>query len=259
MLLRFLRNKEPILSTLAVLQLQDEFRVSAREWEIIENATKMLAVFDEVTKEITSEKNVLLSKTCILSRIMVKEVQKCLEAPDFPAEVYALGTELIRNLQKHFQGWENNEPISQATLLDPRLKRRGFSDDQKFKVAYESLLGNVHGIIIRSASTAVDLEKRVTTSNSKIWEEFDKKIKELSAEHNPTTATTVELDKYIAGAMLPRTTDPLHWWNDRKALYPRLYTVVKKGFCVVATSIACERIFSKAGQILSEKRSRMKS
>jgi hypothetical protein len=50
MLLRFLHNKEPILSTLAVLQLQDEFRVSAREWEIIENATKMLAVFNEVTK-----------------------------------------------------------------------------------------------------------------------------------------------------------------------------------------------------------------
>jgi predicted nucleic acid-binding Zn ribbon protein len=34
---------------------------------------------------------------------------------------------------------------------------------------------------------------------------------------------------------------------------------VKKRLCVVATSIPCERIFSKAGQILSEKRSRMKS
>ena len=56
MLLRFLHNKEPILSTLAVLQLQDEFRVSAHEWEIIENATNMLAVFDKATKEISSEK-----------------------------------------------------------------------------------------------------------------------------------------------------------------------------------------------------------
>jgi hypothetical protein len=47
---------KPILSTLAVLQLQDESRISAHEWEIIDNATKMLAVFDEVTKEISSEK-----------------------------------------------------------------------------------------------------------------------------------------------------------------------------------------------------------
>jgi hypothetical protein len=210
MLLRFFHNKEPILSTLAVQQLQDEFRVSAREWEIIENATKMLAVFDEVTKEISSEKNVLLSKTCILSRVVIKEVQKCLEAPDLPAEVHALGTELIRNLWKHLQGWENNELISQATLLDPQFKRQGFSDEQKFKVAYESLQGNVHGIDIRSASTAVDSDNTVTTSNSKIWEAFDKKIKELSAECNATAATTIELDKYIAGTVLPRTSDPLH-------------------------------------------------
>jgi hypothetical protein len=135
----------------------------------------------------------------------------------------------------------------------------GFSDDQKFKLAYESLVGNVSGINIRTASTAVDSDKTVTTGNSEIWEEFDKKTKKLTAECNPTAATTIELAKYIAGPMLPRTSEPLHWWNDRKALYPRLYTVVKKGFCVVATSVACERIFSKAGQILSEKRSRMKS
>jgi hypothetical protein len=65
---------------------------------------------------------------------MVREVQKCLEAPALPAEVHALGTELIRNLRKRFQGWENNELISQATLLDPRFKRQGFSDNQKFKI-----------------------------------------------------------------------------------------------------------------------------
>jgi hypothetical protein len=109
---------------------------------------------------------------------MVKEV-KCLEAPDLPAEVHALGIELIRNVWKRFQGWENNEIISQDTLLDPQFKAQGFSDDQKFKVAYEGLLGNVRGINIRSASPAVDSDKTVTTSNSKIWEEFDKKIKEL--------------------------------------------------------------------------------
>jgi hypothetical protein len=105
----------------------------------------------------------------------------------------------------------------------------------------------------------VDSDKTVTTSNSKIWEAFDKKIKELTAKRNATAATTIEPDKYRARPMLPRTSDPLHWCNDRQAVFSRLYTVVKKGFCVVATSVACERIFSKAGQILSEKRSRMKS
>jgi hypothetical protein len=48
--------------------------------------------------------------------------------------------------------------------------------------------------------------------------------------------------------MVPRTGDPQHGWNDRKVLHPRLYTVVKKRLCVVATSVPCERIFSKTGQ-----------
>jgi hypothetical protein len=62
-------------------------------------------------------------------------------------------------------------------------------------------------------------------------------IRKSIAESNPTAASTIELDKYIAEPTLLRTSDPLHWWNDRKTLYPRLYTVVKKRLCVVATSV----------------------
>jgi hypothetical protein len=105
----------------------------------------------------------------------------------------------------------------------------------------------------------VGKDKTVTTCNSKIWEEFDKKIEKLTADSNRTAASTIEIDKDTTERMLPRTTDPPHWWNDRKVLYPTLYIVVKKRLCVAATSVQCERIFSKAGQILSEKGSRMKS
>jgi hypothetical protein len=73
----------------------------------------------------------------------------------------------------------------------------------------------------------VDSDKTVTTCNSKIWGEFDKKIKELTAESDPTAAITIELDKYVAGPTLPRISDPLHWWNDMKALHPRLHTEEK--------------------------------
>jgi hypothetical protein len=130
---------------------------------------------------------------------------------------------------------------------------------RNLKVAYEGLLEKVRGINIRSAFTSVDSDMTVITINSKMWEEFGKKIKDLRPESNPTAASTIELNKYITEPMLPRTGDPLHWLNNRKALYPRLYTVAKKRLCVVATSVACESIVSKAGQIPSEKRSRLES
>ncbi|KAF0729724.1 zinc finger BED domain-containing protein 1-like [Aphis craccivora] len=34
---------------------------------------------------------------------------------------------------------------------------------------------------------------------------------------------------------------------------------MKKRFCILATSVPCERIFSKAGQTITEKRSRLHS
>jgi len=38
-----------------------------------------------------------------------------------------------------------------------------------------------------------------------------------------------------------------------------MLNIIKKRLCVLATSVPCERIFSKAGQTISEKRSRLSS
>jgi len=40
-------------------------------------------------------------------------------------------------------------------------------------------------------------------------------------------------------------------------MYPRLYVMVRKRLCVTATSVPCERLFCKAGMVITEKRSRM--
>jgi hypothetical protein len=57
------------------------------------------------------------------------------------------------------------------------------------------------------------------------------------SKSNPTVASTIELDKFIAQSMLPRTCDPLSFLKDREALYPGLYSAGKKRLCVFATSI----------------------
>lgn len=54
--------------------------------------------------------------------------------------------------------------------------------------------------------------------------------------------------------LIHRTQNPLIWWQERKAIYPMLYKLVKRRLCIVATSVPCERLFSKAGQIVTEKK-----
>lgn len=92
-----------------------------------------------------------------------------------------------------------------------------------------------------------------------IWTNFDHTVNNLLQEKNATAVGILELDRYISEPLLERTENPLHWWYERIHVYPQVYKIVKKRFCVPAPSVPCERIFSKAGQIVTEKRLRLKS
>jgi hypothetical protein len=87
---------------------------------------------------------------------------------------------------------------------------------------------------------------------------FDEQYNRQKASHNPQAAGIIEVDKYLNEPILNRHENPLTWWNSRKSQYPRLYNLVLKRLCIVATSIPCERLFSKAGMTLTEQRNRIK-
>lgn len=63
--------------------------------------------------------------------------------------------------------------------------------------------------------------------------------------------------RYLEEPLVNRDGDPLKWWLEKKHLYPNLYNLAVQKLCIVATSVPCERIFSKAGQILTSRRNRL--
>ena len=52
---------------------------------------------------------------------------------------------------------------------------------------------------------------------------------------------------------------PLQWWKDKCKSYPILGSFAKMCLGVQATSVAAERVFSSAGDIVSDKRPRLSS
>jgi len=48
------------------------------------------------------------------------------------------------------------------------------------------------------------------------------------------------------------------WWKDDRANYPRLVHLALKYFEIPATSVLSERLFSKAGEIISRRRASLK-
>ena len=50
---------------------------------------------------------------------------------------------------------------------------------------------------------------------------------------------------------------PLEFFRNHAKQFPILSLLVKKLFCMTASSVPCEQLFSKAGEVISIKRSRL--
>lgn len=62
---------------------------------------------------------------------------------------------------------------------------------------------------------------------------------------------------YISNPVSLLKSDPLELWEDMKSVFPMLYKQGRIHFTVVATSVPCERLFSKAGATITKSRNRL--
>lgn len=79
----------------------------------------------------------------------------------------------------------------------------------------------------------------------------------LTTPSTPTAEAIKELTRYFNEPYMPRKSDPLVLWKNVKTIYPSLYQLMLLRLCVPATSVPCERIFSKASYTVSDRRNRL--
>ena len=73
------------------------------------------------------------------------------------------------------------------------------------------------------------------------------------------TKLLLELEHYKMEPVVAIKESPLQWWKDECKLYPILGRFAKMRLGVQATSVAAKRVFSSAGDIVSDKRARLSS
>ncbi|CAH1106915.1 unnamed protein product [Psylliodes chrysocephalus] len=69
----------------------------------------------------------------------------------------------------------------------------------------------------------------------------------------------IELQRYLEDEVLSRNKNPLEWWRKNEHNCPYLSPLIRARCCALATSVPCERLFSKARNILNERRTRLPS
>ena len=70
-----------------------------------------------------------------------------------------------------------------------------------------------------------------------------------------TATVHVECRRYFEEPNIPCTADALDWWEEKCSCYPLLAGIAVKYLCIPGTSVPSEWLFSKAGELISHRRS----
>jgi hypothetical protein len=140
MLQRFVKVKDAINSTLAVLQANVDM-LSSEEWIIVEKASVVLEIFYDVTNEICSDQYVTLSVVLIFTSAIFESMKMYEQDITLPIEIKEMVSTLKQQTISRLKPLEDNDLVTQAALLDPRYKKLAFSNvsDNKYTNALNKL------------------------------------------------------------------------------------------------------------------------
>nr|CAH7748444.1 unnamed protein product [Callosobruchus chinensis] len=132
MLNRLRKMKEPLQSTLGILNNSALPQLNTEDWYMVEKCCDILSIFNEITIEVSSEKNVTSPKIAIISKNLINYCTR-LKSENFESQfitnmVSKLYDEVVTRYKKKYR---NIPIIWEATLLDPRFKQHGFHTNSK--------------------------------------------------------------------------------------------------------------------------------
>ncbi|XP_015782274.1 zinc finger BED domain-containing protein 4-like [Tetranychus urticae] len=221
--------------------------LSDAQIECIGEIVSVLEVFEEITCDISGESYITISRIIPL----IASAKVILEKKRMNNEISKnLISSLRRGLDNRFGEIEKDKLFAYSTLLDPRFKKVSFFSTADCALMVSKLNGEL---------TEVELSQRppieADEDEPNIWKVHSKRVRALS---DPTAGMHSGLKHYLDADVLPRKSNPLIFWKDNKDNWPHLHNLALRYLTIQPTSVPCERLFSKAGSIITEKRNRIK-
>ena len=160
--------------------------------------------------------------------------------------------------------YENRKCLRISTILDPRFKEKGFSSKELAEDAFNEVKSALEKECTDDTGVTDQHEPAppVAKKSYSLWKDFDEEEAETADSQKnvtgPVSAIEVEMNLYRETARVNRFEDPMKWWRQHSNVMPKLARLAKRHIGIPATSVPSERVFSKAGKLVSARRSRLK-
>jgi len=174
-----------------------------------------------------------------------------------------LKSALLENLQRRFGRMEELQNLTISTLLDPRFKTLHLNNPLETSKAIRTVRLKIIDLKTNPSDSNVsnkDSSDDDTERADSLWsfhnELVSKKASENSEDNNERMPT--DLKHFLNQPTISLDENIIKFWNVHKTMYPHIAKVAEPYLSIVATSVPSERLFSKAGNIMSAKRNRLK-
>ena len=145
----------------------------------------------------------------------------------------------------------DNNILVIGALVDPRFKQLKFIDDEIKDAIKEEVIQRMgpknHGDSDNAEESASKRQK-ITALDYLLGPEDVLSI----------LTPSQELEAYLAESPSPQSVSPQSWWESNYARFPLLSEVARSILTVPATSTPSERVFSNAGNTVTQQRSSLK-
>ncbi|CAH2103396.1 unnamed protein product [Euphydryas editha] len=255
MLMRCVELREPLNSALINLGMET---VTNYEWTICKEMCVVLQPCEEVTRELSGQKYITGSLVIPITIGLTKALENLGQQNIFMPLVERLRQDLIGNIKKRFLNLNQSKTFANCMFLDPRFKFY-FDDAHVADETKRRIIGLVAAQHPSSDKRVEAIQSMVHTPSQtqSIWQDFENKMLGIQPEITPQSRAIVEVQRYYDDKVIPRTDCPMKWWRSHQAAYPTLYKIAVKKLNAMSSSVPCERVFSAAGNIMQERRTRL--
>ncbi|KZC12999.1 Zinc finger BED domain-containing protein 4 [Dufourea novaeangliae] len=242
---RLVEQQHAVLAAMSFFTESVE-HLTVSEWDMMATCLQVLKPFAVFTAELSSEAHVPISKVYP----SVQQMYRCLNVHD-----HVLASKLREMMDMYLHDIVNNSIYCMYCMLDPRFKHLGFMSTETVEVVKKLIIGIITVPTVNDNSQSTD---DFLEGTSGFWADF----KSIVIAHNHCNADKLdgvsELENYLSERLEVLASDPLKYWKVNAMRYPRLSKLAQKFLCCSATSVPCKRVFSKAGDIVSKNRNRLK-
>jgi len=176
MMHRFLEVRDPVLNTLGLLLDPNVQVLSWSDWDVIARACQLLMALYEAAIEISVDKYISASKAMVMIKGLLRLCGDQIDVPDQPPTIERMAVIMMSSMSTWFGNLELKPLFAEATMLDPRFKRSGFSDSS----AADQALHGIAEAVIRCLDENCQQSIEGNNSGSQVVPKADKKVSSSS-------------------------------------------------------------------------------